>query len=103
MKLEIGTRITWVSAAGKLHGEITNVVLSLNAAGKVVPWIDIRPKNRVQLVRLCGTDSYLKQMKVAYDDPDMIERTNLMTGKKYMEKKDTPVFLSPACESYWSM
>jgi hypothetical protein len=42
-------------------------------------------------------------MKVAYNDPDMVERTNLMTGKKYMEKKDTPVFLSPACESYWSM
>jgi hypothetical protein len=102
MKLEIGTKITWVSAAGKLNGEIVNIVLSLNAAGKVVPWIDIKSPCRSS-TRLCASDSYLKQMKVAYDDPDMIERTNLMTGKKYMEKKDTPVFLSPACESYWSM
>lgn len=102
MKLEIGNKITWVSAAGKLHGEITNMVLSLNAAGKVVPWIDIKSTGRGS-TRLCATDGNLKMMKVAYDDPDMIERTNIMTGKRYMEKKDTPVFLSPACESYWSM
>jgi hypothetical protein len=42
-------------------------------------------------------------MKVAYDDADMVERTNIMTGKKYMEKQNTPAFLSPACETYWSM
>jgi hypothetical protein len=102
MKLEIGTKITWVSRAGKLDGEIVNIVLSLNAAGKVVPWIDIKSLGR-STTRLCATDSYLKQMKVAYNDSDMVERTNLMTGKKYLEKKDTPVFLSPACESYWSM
>jgi hypothetical protein len=103
MKLEIGNKIRWVSAAGDLDGEIVNIVLSLNAAGKVVPWIDIRPTGRAQIVRLCGTDDYLKQMKVTYNDPDMVERTNLMTGKRYMEKKDTPAFLSPACETYWSM
>ena len=53
-----------------MNGEIVNIVLSLNAAGKVVPWIDIRPTNRVQIVRLCGTDDYLKQMKVAYNDQE---------------------------------
>jgi hypothetical protein len=103
MKLEIGTKITWVSAAGKLHGTITNIVLSLNAAGQTVPWIDIKQPGRAQIIRLCATDSYLKQMKVAYDDPDMVERVNLMTGKKYMEKADTPLFLSPSSETYWSM
>ncbi|CAB4129235.1 hypothetical protein UFOVP112_333 [uncultured Caudovirales phage] len=72
MKLEIGTKIRWVSAAGKLSGEIVNIVLSLNAAGKVVPWIDIRPTARVQLVRLCGTDEYLKQMKVRYLDSELV-------------------------------
>ena len=70
MKLDIGTKVKWVSAAGKMKGEIVNIVLSLNAAGKVVPWIDIRPTNRVQIVRLCGTDDYLKQMKVAYNDQE---------------------------------
>jgi hypothetical protein len=102
MKLEIGTKITWVSAAGKLHGEIVNIVLSPSAAGTVTPWIDIASPGRSS-TRLCASDSYLKQMKVAYDDPDMVERTNLMTGKKYMEKQDTPPFLSPACETFWSM
>jgi len=102
MKLEIGTKITWVSAAGKLHGTITNIVLGPSAAGTVTPWIDIASPGRSS-TRLCGSDSYLKQMKVAYDDPDMVERTNLMTGKQYMEKADTPLFMSPSSETYWSM
>jgi len=33
----------------------------------------------------------------------MVERTNLMTGKKFMEAEDTPYFCSPASETYWSM
>ena len=33
----------------------------------------------------------------------MVERTNLITGKKFWEKRNTPVYCSPACESYWSM
>jgi len=33
----------------------------------------------------------------------MVERTNLMSGKKYMEAEDTPLSCSPASETYWSM
>lgn len=33
----------------------------------------------------------------------MVERTNLMSGKTYMEDEDTPLYMSPAAESYWSM
>lgn len=33
----------------------------------------------------------------------MAERVNMMTGQKYMEAEDTPAFMSPSCESYWSM
>jgi len=33
----------------------------------------------------------------------MVERTNLLTGKKYMERRDTPSYCSPAYEAYWSM
>ena len=102
MKLEIGTKITWVSAAGKLDGEVVNMVLSLNAANQVVPWIDIKSPGRSS-TRLCATHSNLIMMKVKLLDEDMVERTNIMTGQKYMEKRNTPVFLSPACESYWSM
>ena len=102
MNLKIGSKISWVSAAGKLTGEITNIVLDLNAAGQTIPCIDIKITGK-NGIRMCATDDYLKQMKVMLVDTNMIERTNIITGKKFMEPIDTPVFMSPASESYWSM
>ena len=32
-----------------------------------------------------------------------VERINLSTGKHYREPVNTPAYLSPASESYWSM
>jgi hypothetical protein len=32
-----------------------------------------------------------------------VTRTNLMGGKEYQERYDTPCFCSPSSESYWSM
>jgi hypothetical protein len=32
-----------------------------------------------------------------------VERVNLMSGKTYMETVNTPVHMSPAYETYWSM
>lgn len=32
-----------------------------------------------------------------------VERTNLMSGQKYMEPLNTPGFMSPSSEAYWSM
>ena len=32
-----------------------------------------------------------------------VTRKNLMTGKEYEERFDTPYFCSPSRESYWSM
>ena len=32
----------------------------------------------------------------------MVERTNLMSGKKFMEPSNTPDYCSPSSESYWS-
>lgn len=32
-----------------------------------------------------------------------VEKKNLMTGKTYLEKYDTPYFCSPSSESYFSM
>ena len=31
-----------------------------------------------------------------------VERVNIMSGVKYMEPVNTPPFMSPACESYWT-
>jgi len=33
----------------------------------------------------------------------MVERTNLLSGKKFMERSDTPYYCSPSSETYWSM
>jgi hypothetical protein len=107
MKLEIGTKITWVSAAGRLTGTITNISLSPSASGAVTPWITVNYGARSG-VQLCALDSNLKMMKVEIANPDgyddeMVERVNLMSGKKFMERKDTPYFCSPSSETYWSM
>lgn len=32
-----------------------------------------------------------------------VERVNMMTGQKYLEDINTPNYLSPASEAYWSM
>jgi hypothetical protein len=32
-----------------------------------------------------------------------VMKTNLMTGKQYMESVNTPLACSPASETYWSM
>jgi len=32
-----------------------------------------------------------------------VTRTNMMTGRQYQERYDTPRFCSPSSESYWSM
>ena len=32
-----------------------------------------------------------------------VTRTNLMGGKEYQERYDTPRFCSPSSEAYWSM
>lgn len=63
MKLEIGSQVSWISAAGYLEGVIKNITLSKNAAGKVVPWINIAYENRVTPL-ICASDDYLKQLKV---------------------------------------
>jgi hypothetical protein len=63
MKLRINDRVTWRCLAGELNGTIVNIVLDLNAAEKVVPWIDIKTDRST--VRLCGTDMNLKQLSVA--------------------------------------
>lgn len=32
-----------------------------------------------------------------------VEKTNMMTGKKYTESINTPGYMSPSSEAYWSM
>ena len=103
MKLQINNNVTWSSAAGQLSGTIVNIVLDLNAAGQVVPWIDIKTERTT--VRLCATDSNLIMMNVQLvsEVENLVERTNYLTGAKFMEPVDRPYFCSPRSETYWSM
>ena len=32
-----------------------------------------------------------------------VTRVNLMSGKEYQERVNTPIYMSPASETYWSM
>lgn len=104
MNLNINDQVTWISRAGAKIGTIVNIKLDLNAAGKVVPWIDIKTHGSVNTVRLCATDEYLAQMKVMkVDGEDFVERTNIMTGEKFMEPINRPYFCSPSSETFWTM
>lgn len=48
-----------------------------------------------------------KYLAIAYalelGSTTMVEKTNMMTGKKFLEAENTPYYCSPASESYWSM
>lgn len=56
-------------------------------------------------VAVCTVDEYTHGICPDYEDGKikMVERVNLMTGKKYMEPVNTPSYCSPASESYWTM
>jgi hypothetical protein len=67
MKLNIGDKVEWYSAAGHLNGSIKNIVLSENGRYETVPWIDIEVINkfgRAYTVRLCASHGNLIMMQV---------------------------------------
>lgn len=64
MKLEIGNKISWKCALGNLKGKVDNIVLDLNAANEMVPWLVVKLSGTKSKMRLCGTDTNLKMMKV---------------------------------------
>ena len=43
-------------------------------------------------------DGYRFEIRETY-----VTRTNLMGGKEFQERYDTPYYCSPSSESYWSM
>lgn len=63
-QIEVGTQISWTSAAGNLIGKVTKIRLAPAGNGKITPWIIVKPEGKNPL-QLCGNDDYLKMMKVA--------------------------------------
>ncbi len=56
-----------------------------------------RQKFKPDTLAIAESNYYLSHIK------KMVERTNLMTGKTYMEDVNTPRCCSPSSEAYWSM
>jgi hypothetical protein len=51
----------------------------------------------------CEADSIRKQGLVVKVFETYTTQVNMMSGKKFKERYDTPYFCSPSSESYWSM
>jgi hypothetical protein len=64
MRINTGSMVTWSSAQGQLAGEVVGIRLDLNAANEIVPWLVIKRWDSGTTVCLCGTDSYIKSMKL---------------------------------------
>ena len=75
--------------------------------------LDRRTKDGMKLVyKTDYTDVTLDQMERMYPRrpkyivkifETYVTRTNMMSGREYKERYDTPYFCSPSSESYWSM
>lgn len=51
-----------------------------------------------------GKELLVAESTEFYDDIEMmVTKTNLLTGKEYEEPVNTPIHMSPASETYWSM
>ena len=65
--IKIGNKIGWTSAAGYNEGIVKNIVIAKNAAGDLIPWLDIEYKvslTRSSCVRICASTVGLKMLKV---------------------------------------
>ena len=62
---------------------------------------------RATRTRLCNKAGWmlseLSIIDTKHYKPQMVTRTNLMTGQEFEEDVNTPYFCSPSSESYWSM
>jgi hypothetical protein len=54
-------------------------------------------KYAAETLAVAESTDYINNIK------QMVERTNMMTGKQYMEDINTPRCCSPSSEVYWSM
>ena len=64
---------------------------------------DYDGKTREELEEICKTGYPERKKFVTEIHETYVERRNIMSGKVYKERYDTPNFCSPSSESYWSM
>lgn len=63
------------------------------------------PAAKRHITRFLNAEEYAVAEYTYYQDniEKQVERINLMSGQKYMESVNTPNYMSPASESYWTM
>jgi len=75
------------------------------AALRLANRLNYLPGREHDIAAVCTVEEYTHGICPHYENGEikMVERTNIMTGKKYMEPANTPACSSPAFELYWSM
>lgn len=53
--------------------------------------------------KFLGTADEVNGLLAALGYEAVAIRRNMMSKRKYLEAKDTPIYMSPASETYWSM
>lgn len=61
---------------------------------------DLSEKVDIQVIR-CNRQSRIRSYQM-YGGSRMVTRVNLMAGKEFQERADTPYYCSPSSETYWS-
>ena len=73
-----------------------------NKAGlRFVEVKDFAPLTRSHVEALA--EDFRKEGVVVHVYETFVTRKNMMSGKEYQERYDTPYYCSPSSESYWSM
>jgi hypothetical protein len=62
---------------------------------------DFAPLTRSHVEALA--EDFRKEGLVVHVYETFVTRKNMMSGKEYQERYDTPYFCSPSSETYWSM
>lgn len=61
---------------------------------------DFAPVTRAYIETLA--DDFRKEGLVVYVYETFVTRKNIMSGKEYQERYDTPYYCSPSSETFWS-
>ncbi len=81
-----------------------SVRLGINKPGlRFVSTTDHEGKSKKELEEFCKLHYPEDKSFVTYIHETYVTRKNLMTGKEFRERYDTPSYCSPSSESYFSM
>ena len=79
--------------AGKTYKTHAAAKAALTRMGKGLIEDENHPKFRYGIAEVDYFEEHIERQ---------VERVNMITGKKYMEPVNTPGYMSPSSEAYWS-